>query len=310
MNPRLNKAIMLLVATLILAISVFFITCSSSTESEKLQSDDQNISTSFEFEGLQRNYSLFLPNDYTDTIKFPLVIYLHCYGWSASQGKNYTQLHLVADTSGFIVVYPSAEPDWNSGIGDGPGWPTSNFDDVGFINALIDTLSNHYSLDLDRIYTCGYSNGGFMAYKLACQLSHRIAAIASVGGVMSTSTLANCNSGNTMPVLQIHGTADPWVSMYGDMGWHSVNETLSYWTNINNCVEADTTILPDLNQTDGCSVEKISYTNCSDESDVIFYKVIDGGHTWPGADPPGYNAGKTNHDIHASTLILNFFNNH
>jgi polyhydroxybutyrate depolymerase len=258
----------------------------------------------FDFEGRNRNYMVFLPNNYTGTLNFPLVIYLHSYGWTANQGMNYTLLNQVADTSNFIVAYPSAIPNWNSGIGDNPNWPTPGVDDVGFINALIDTLSNHYSIDLEKIYACGYSNGGFMAYKLACQLSHRIAAIASVGGVISSNTEANCNPLRTMPVLQIHGTNDPWVSINGNTGWLSVDQTLSYWTNYNNCVEADTIILPDLDQTDGCSVEKISYTNCSN---VIYYKVINGGHTWPGAGPPGYPAGNTNQDIHASTLILNFF---
>lgn len=264
---------------------------------------------SFNFDGNPRSYKVFLPNDYTDTVNFPLVIYLHSYGWSNSEGMAYTLLHEVADTSGFIVAFPKAFPNWNSGIGDNPNWPTPDVDDVGFINALIDTLSNHYSINLERVYACGYSNGGFMAHKLARVLSNRIAGIASVGGVISTSTAdyRGTMRTNTMPILQIHGTDDGWVSMGGAIGWYSVDETLNYWNNFNNCVESDTTILPDLDKTDGCTVEKISYANCSN---VIYYKVIGGGHTWPGAGPPGYNAGNTNHDIHASTLILNFFKNY
>jgi len=253
---------------------------------------------------------VFLPTNYTGTVNFSLVIYLHCYGWTALQGMNYTKLHNVADISDFIVVYPSSIDNWNSGIGDNPDWPTPNVDDVGFINAMIDTLSIHYSIDLERIYACGYSNGGFMSYKLACQLSHRIAAIASVGGVISSNTAANCNPLRAMPVLHIHGTEDPWVPINGTMGSHSVDQTLSYWTNFNKCAEANTTILQDLDQTDGCTAEKISYTNCSYNSNVIYYKVINGGHTWPGADPPGYPAGNTNQDFNASVEIWNFFKDH
>lgn len=183
---------------------------------------------SFEFEGRTRNYMMFLPNNYTGNTNFPLVIYLHSSGWTAQQGMNYTLLNQVADTSDFIVAYPSAVPNWNSGVGDHPASPTPSIDDVGFINALIDTLGNNYSIDLDRVYACGYSNGGFMAYKLACQLGHRIAAIASVGGVLSTSTADNCNPVRTMPVLQIHGTSDLWVPIAGDDGRYSADETLSY----------------------------------------------------------------------------------
>ena len=265
---------------------------------------------SFDFEEHHRNYMVYLPKNYNGTINFPIVIYLHCYGWTAQQGMNYTKLHQVADSSDFLVVYPSAINNWNSGIGDNPNWPTPNVDDVGFINAMIDTLSNHYSIDLERIYACGYSNGGFMSYKLACQLSHRIAAIASVGGVISTNTSANCNPFRTMPVLQIHGTGDPWVPIKGATGWHSVDQTLSYWTNFNNCAKADTIILQDLDPTDGCTVEKISYANCNNKIIVIYYKVINGGHTWPGAGPPGYSAGNTNQDFNASIEIWNFFKDH
>jgi len=268
----------------------------------------QNQTGSFEFEGRTRDYIVSVPNNFRDTTNFPLVIYLHCYGWTAQQGMDYTLMNLVADTSGFIVVYPNAvDMVWNSGIGENPDWPDPDVDDVGFINALIDTLSNHYSINLKRVYACGFSNGGFMSYKLACQLSHRIAAIASVGGVISSGTLDNCNSQHTMPVLHIHGTADNTV---GITGWYSVDQTLSYWTDFNGCVQVNTVLLPDLDPTDGCTVEKTTYSNCSDESNIIFYKVINGGHNWPGAAADYNWAGKKSNDINAGVEILNFFKNY
>lgn len=262
---------------------------------------------SFDFDGHQRNYVVYLPDNYPDALNFPLVIYLHSYGWTAQQGMHYTLLHQVADTSGFIVVSPSAITNWNSGIGDNPDWPTPSVDDVGFINALIDTLSNHYNIDQERIYACGYSNGGFMAYKLACQLSHRIAAIASVCGVISDSTVTNCSPLHKMPILQIHGTEDMWVPIIGNNGWLSVGQTLSYWNSFNNCIPMDTINLPDIDTTDNCSVKKINYSNNSDKIDVIYYKVMNGGHTWPSAGPAGYPAGNTNQDFNASIEIWNFF---
>jgi len=264
-------------------------------------------SGSFDFEGHQRNYKLFLPHNYSITNKLPLVIYLHSYGWTAQQGMNYTSLNQIADTSDFIVAYPSAIPNWNSGVGDNPDFPTPNVDDVAFINALIDTLNNHYSIDLERVYACGYSNGGFMSHKLACLLSNRIAAIASVGGVISTNTLANCNPLRAMPVLQIHGTKDPWVPFSGNMGWNSADQTVNYWTDFNHCFSADTMFLSDIDTTDGCNVEKISYSNSTTKNKVIYYKVINGGHTWPGAGPAGYPTGNTNQDFNANVVIWNFF---
>jgi polyhydroxybutyrate depolymerase len=263
---------------------------------------------SLEFDGRLRNYMVYLPNNYTGSTNFPLVIHLHSGGWTAQQDMNYIKLNQVADTCGFIVVYPSAiGKRWNSG---GVPAPDPDVDDVGFINALIDIMSNRYSIDLERIYACGYSRGGFMAYTLACQLSHRIAAIASVAGVLSTNVAINCNPLRTIPVLHIHGTADTWVPINGGSGIYSADQTLSYWTNLNDCGQVDTTILPDLDATDGCTVEKTTYTDCSDNCSVVYYKVINGGHTWPGAGPPGYAAGKTTQDFNASIEIWNFFKNH
>ena len=262
---------------------------------------------SFDFEGQDRKYMVFIPKNYTGAIKFPLVIYLHSYGWNAEQGMNYTLLHEVADTNEFIIVYPSAIGNWNSGIGDNPSWGTPNINDVGFVDALIDILSNLYSIDLERIYAVGYSNGGFMAFKLACKLSHRITAIASVSGVISTNTVDECNPLRAVPVLQIHGTKDSWVPIEGKTGWNSVEDTLSFWSDFNNCGTVDTINLQDIDTSDDSTVEKISYTNCTNMSNVIFYKVINGGHTWPGAGPTGYSAGNTNQDFNAGVEIWNFF---
>jgi len=271
----------------------------------------QIINGNFSFEGINRKYFVFLPKNFSSDIQVPLVIDLHAYGDTAGTEMNYTRMTEVADTAGFIVAYPSGLPNWNSGLGDNPSWPTSNADDVGFISALIDTLSNRYNIDLKKVYACGYSNGGFMAHKLACQLSRRIAAIASVGGVMSVGTKDNAAPVRKMKILQIHGTADVFVPMEGETGWLSVNQTLAYWTDFNNCPldQAQKTTLPDLDPSDGCLVEKTTYQNCANNNNVIYYKVINGGHTWPGADPPGYNAGLTTHDFNASTEIWKFFNN-
>ncbi len=148
-----------------------------------------------------------------------------------------------------------------------------------------------------------------MSYKLACQLSHRIAAIASVGGVISTNTAANCNPLRNMPVLQIHGTDDPWVPFEGTIGWNSADQTVNYWTNFNHCFSVDTTILPDIDPADDCTVEKFSYSNCTNKTMVIYYKVINGGHTWPGAIFEIEEFGNRNMDIYASNEILNFFKN-
>ncbi len=260
---------------------------------------------SFVFDGHEREHLVFIPDDYTDSKMYPLMIILHGYGGVPQGIMEYTRFNQVGNTYDFLIVYPGGIPNWNSGIGDNSNNPTPDVNDVGYIDALIDKLSNSYRIDSSKIYATGFSNGGFMAYKLACQLSHRIAAVASVSGVMSTSILENCNPSRAIPVLQIHGTKDIWVFIDGLKEWLSVDETLRSWINFNNCDSSDMTVLPDLDPTDNCTIEKYRYINCTNNSKVVYYKIIDGGHTWPGSWPEAYQ--NTNFDINASIEIWNFF---
>jgi polyhydroxybutyrate depolymerase len=269
-------------------------------------------SSSFIFEGIERNYLVFLPTDYNGTEKMPVVFNLHGYTLNAHQQMDYSRMNIVADSEGFIAVYPNAAgPGWNTGISGSP-----NINDVGFFDALIDTLSEHYSIDTTRIYSCGFSLGGFMSNRLACELSNRINGVATVAGTMAQSIANSCSPNHPMPELLIHGTNDLCVSYNGQYDWLSVQQKLDHWTNFNFCTESDTTLLPDLDTLDGCTVQKINFTHCSDSVSVILYKVISGGHSWPGGDtsklhlsePWCPEVGTTNFDISASQEIWNFFN--
>ena len=106
----------------------------------------QTQTHSFNYDGVLRSYIVFLPQGYNATTNFSVVFNLHGYGDTAQNQMNYSMMNIVADTAGFMVVYPDAvNRRWNSGIFDNPNWPTPNVDDVGFINALIDTLHHQYS---------------------------------------------------------------------------------------------------------------------------------------------------------------------
>lgn len=267
---------------------------------------------SFQYDGETRSYIVFLPQDYNGSVAFPVVLNLHGYNHNAEGQMEFSGMNSVADTAGFIAVYPDAiEGRWNSGIGENPSWPTPNVDDVGFIDVLIDTLFQQYNIDMERVYACGVSNGGFMSLKLACQLDDRLAAIASVAGVLSTSNAGFCTADYPMPVLYFHGTADNIIPFNGGQtGWYSAEGTLEFWTGINECTEADTVQMPNLDPLDGCTVEKITYL-CNDAGGVTFFKILNGGHTWPSSTftfDPGI-VGNTTYDINASVEIWNFFKN-
>ena len=127
----------------------------------------------FMYDGVNRNYLVFLPQGYGGELDFPVVINLHADTRSAQLHLEYTLINLVADTAGFIVVYPDAhyfnaanQKSFNrDDINATPPPATPDTRDVGFINTLIDTLDSHYRIDLDRIYACGWTGGGTMSLK-------------------------------------------------------------------------------------------------------------------------------------------------
>lgn len=262
---------------------------------------------SFMYGGVLRDYILHVPAMYNGSVAVPLVINLHGYTSNAAEQQLYTQFDVLADTANFIVVYPNGiNNQWNSGW----NYPyNSGTDDVGFLSALIDTLSAHYNIDSTHIHATGMSNGGFMSFRLACELSHRIASIASVTGLMSLGQVLNCNPARRVPVMFIHGTADATVLYNGSTYYISADSTFGYWKQKNNCTGTPVQYnFPDISTSDLSTAEKYTLDACSDSAEVVFIKVINGSHTWPGAYPlPNL---VTNQDFKASTEIWNFFRNH
>lgn len=263
----------------------------------------QTLTGSFQYDGQLRDYRLYVPEAYDGSEPWPLVFNLHGYTSNAFQQQIYSQMDVVADTGHFLVCYPNGvDNSWNVGFGG------LNTDDVGFINALLDTLAASFQIDSDRVYSCGMSNGGFMSYKLACELTHRFTAVASVTGSMVPAEASACSPSSPLPVLEIHGTADLVVPYNGLFNSLSISELLAFWTGKNACT-GDPVILPvpNINLLDGSTAELIQYNDCQEDAEVWHYKVINGGHTWPGAS---IIAGVTNQDFNASAAIWEFFLRH
>lgn len=263
----------------------------------------QTFMAGFTYDGLPRDYRLYVPEGYDGLEPWPLVLNLHGYTSNALQQQLYTEMDMVADTGHFLVCYPNGVGNsWNVGFGG------LNTDDVGFINALLDTLMAHYLIDPERVYSCGMSNGGFMSYKLACELTERFAAVASVTGSMVPDEAALCMPVGPAPVLEIHGTADLVVPYNGLFNSLSIPDLLTFWTGKNGCtVDPFVIPVPNTNLLDGSTAELVQYNDCEGEAEVWHYKVYNGGHTWPGAS---IIAGITNQDFHASAAIWEFFLRH
>lgn len=258
--------------------------------------------------GLTREYRLYVPAVYSRTTgAVPLLLNLHGYGSNNLEQENYGDFRPVADTANFLVVHPNGTIDvtgnrnWNTFGPRGTG-----VDDVAFLSALVDTLASRYRIDLNRVYSTGMSNGGFMSYELACQLGNRIAAIASVTGSMTAGRLAGCTSGRPVPVMEIHGTADGTVPYNGGtaLQFVAIPTLLNSWVQRNGCNPTPTvTAVPDINTADGCTAERSVWAGGRNGSVVEHFRIIGGGHTWPGA---AFVIGVTNQDISASREAWRF----
>jgi polyhydroxybutyrate depolymerase len=262
----------------------------------------ETLNETLEHNGLTREYTVYIPASYSSDVPVPLVLSLHGLTSNNVFNMTYTGFNAIADTANFIVVYPQGTTylgatHWNVG-GFTQG---STADDIGFLDGLIDEISSNYSINSERVYSTGMSNGGYMSFLLACSISTKIAAIASVTGSMTTSTYDECNPQHPTPVLQIHGTIDATVAYDGTAGWsESITDVLDYWVNYNNCdAVAVITNIEDISTADGSTVEHHLYASGDNGVTTEHFKVLGGGHDWPGA--------WGNMDISASVEVWKFF---
>jgi polyhydroxybutyrate depolymerase len=237
------------------------------------------------FDGQARKYIQYVPSTYTGNDAVPVVFALHGLG---DNMNNFSQVgfHQVADTANFIVITPEALADpfmqataWNSGAGLGTFILNSNVDDVGFISSIIDSLSLQYNIDPTQVFATGFSMGGFMSNRLACELNDRIAAIASVAGTIGVGV--DCQPARAIPTCHFHGTSDATVPYTGNQYGNDAEELFAFWGDNNGCDAAmDSVIIPNT-VADGISVTKYSrISNCTDGVETIFYKADSATHTW------------------------------
>ncbi|MBK9257924.1 MAG: T9SS type A sorting domain-containing protein [Saprospiraceae bacterium] len=261
----------------------------------------QTITGSFVFKNINRTYRLRIPQNIQTGNPAPLVFNMHGFGSNATQQELYSGMNAVADTAGFYVCYPNGVlAGWNVGWAFG-----SQADDVGFISALTDTLIANHNIDASAVYACGMSNGGFMSFRLACELNNKIAAIGSVTGSIVPGRLGVCQPGRPVPVMIIHGTDDNTVPYNGSGISLPIEQFISFWLENNECSTIPVFAqMQDINTTDNSTAEKYTYNDCQPNGDLEFIKVIGGAHTWPGSIIAN---GVTNQDFKASIELWNFF---
>ena len=264
----------------------------------------QQIDCSLFYDGNNRTYTIYIPESYNDNEEVPLMFNFHGGAGLAEYYISEVDMRPIADVSNFILVYPQAIEDPTNGDATWMHKEPTTHDDTYFIEAIIDTLLVQYNINSDRIYACGYSNGGEFSYELACKLSDKIAAISAVARTMYTGTYNNCTPSHPLGIMTILGTADE-ISNYNGITFEGVEYYLSaaavneYWINHNNC-ESDpiVTTIADTDLSDGSYVERFSWADANGCRYVEELKVNGGDHDWPGVSG--------NMDINASQEIWDF----
>jgi len=248
----------------------------------------------------------------------PLVLVFHGgYGTGAIAARM-SDFSGYADREGFLAVYPDGiERSWNDGRGTTAADP-QGIDDVGFVAALIDHLAQRFVIDRSRIYAAGMSNGAIFSFRLGCELSDRLTAIAAVSGMMAEAVVPSCAPSAPLSVLVLKGTADPLTPYEGGetrkgRGGRvlSAPETADYWAKRNGCPGASTIEMLFPVVDDGTTVERATHTGCLKGSEVLLYTVKGMGHAWPPADPHVPRvSGRTSRNIDATSVIWAFFKSH
>jgi polyhydroxybutyrate depolymerase len=270
----------------------------------------RDLPGTFRSGGMDRTYMLHAPPG--DPVG--LVLSLHGGGGTGTGQQGLTDLDAVADANNLLVVYPNGyDKSWADGRGASPA-DRHHVDDVGFLVALAVKLQSDYNIAPGHVFATGMSNGGFMTNRLACDRPDVFAAIAPVAGTLGPNV--SCNPSRPVSVLEAHGTADPLVPFNGGTvrGRGGVSHSISVdamvakWRSADGCQgDPSAQVLPSVG--DGTVVHRFDYTACAASTEVVFYQIDNGGHTWPGGKQylPQAVIGRTSRALDASEVIAKFF---
>lgn len=272
-------------------------------------------------DGLNRSYDIYVPPSYTGEEAVPVVMTLHGYTGTSKLTAWQTRMNEVADTAGFIVVYPQGQlvtqPIPPPGLPPtAPGWNTPGFvsttDDVGFLLSVLEDVTGAYNIDEAAAYLCGISNGAGMTDIMSGAAPERFAAVGEVASVAITPR------DHLVPTMIVRGTDDPLVPYDGfpQIGIPSTEQAVAHYGRLNGCaLTPDSLDLEDIDPADNTTVTRFTYTDCYGNADLVFYRVNGGSHVWDDGPPApilfhpvvGPNV---NRDFSVSATMWNFFKQH
>jgi polyhydroxybutyrate depolymerase len=267
--------------------------------------------------GEERAFRLVVPETYDGTTPLPVVFGFHGLTVDYRVIPGMSGFEDMAETYDFIGVAPSGRLD-----GTVPYWtavPIADNVETTFVGDLLDLLEAELCIDPSQVFSTGMSNGGQMSSLLACQLDDRFTAVAPLAGVEWSNDVC---TGRPVPVMAFHGDEDPIVTYEGgglnaaaiaDLhNWKGdvppgvpehggVDQAMASWADHNGC-DAEP-VVEDVSD----EVQRYEWQNC--DAETVLYRVVGGGHTWPGKPVPGFEAtfGHTTTDIDATALMFEFF---
>ena len=267
--------------------------------------------------GLRRCYLVYVPPGFDPERATPVVIALHGFAGNAASFRSIAVWEPVADRETFVVVYPDGSSfplRWNIG----PQANIPNVDDVQFIRDVLEDLSAVVSVDDGRVYVTGFSNGGGMVHRIACQLSDRVAAVGIVDAI-DGGMLGECPISRPVPLMAFFGAADPldglvypvWFQRLVNVSMElepplppgAIDAWIQTWANRNRC-RTGPVIVPSVG-----NARETRYEDCQDDADVVVYWIEGQGHAWPGG-PTLPLLGESVADINASEVLWAFFRAH
>lgn len=281
------------------------------------QKSPEKKTYSINHNGLSREYMLYIPSSLKADQPSALVLNLHGGGGNALTEQKFTGMNKTAEKYGFIVAYPQGIPSlltnnmrtWNAGSCCGRA-KRINSDDVSYIKAVINDIEKNYNIDNKRIYSTGMSNGAMMSYRLACEASDKIAAIAPVAGTLNVDI---CTPVRPVSIIHFHGTDDDYCTFEGGVGKKSISKlnfksvpySINTWKKLNICpTEAKVTYK------NGDAI-CLTYGPCKNKSEITLCTIQNMGHTWPGSSEIKRKfLGKYNNDISANEAMWEFFKKH
>jgi len=265
-------------------------------------------------DGRRRTFLLHLPPLADHAHVLPLVIVLHGHGESAAHVARISGMSTKADQAGFVVVYPNGTGwmnlhplSWNAGSCCGYAMHRGA-DDVGFLQALIADLQQHDHTDPKRTYVIGISNGAMLAYRLGCELTEQIAAIAPVAGSLA---VPSCTPTAPLSVIAFHGTADASVPYAGGQSPLTrdrridppVATAIAFWAQHDAC-------LPHPQTGEHGDIVREAYVGGAEGTEVVLYTIRGGKHAWPGGKRSWRFGDRPTQEISATDLIWEFFTRH